>query len=191
MNRKSLIKSIVFFLIVVSCNKKQNRYYPNKETFITNQKLYKIEYHNLDFRKISKIIDKKLSNDSLSYVKLIDNNIEYNMLIDNTSFHAKRKSVLTVTKDSVLVDDSYDISKLGNLMLRHYTNNGKNPKYPNNHKAAFIELSLAQQSEDFEETLLNIVTVFDSINAKIQDSLELKILLKRKMPPPPPPPPKR
>ncbi|MBT8246133.1 MAG: hypothetical protein HKP48_10640 [Winogradskyella sp.] len=75
-------------------------------------------------------------------------------------------------------------------MTRHYSNNGKNPLYPHNYKAAWIEIDLKDTSRDFRQALLKIINVFDSIKSSSQDSLELKILLKRKKSPPPPPPPK-
>ena len=189
---KSIV-SLCLLIIITSCldkNKKKVFFHPNEKTFLNKKKLSLIEYNNLSFQDISRLIDAKRYHDSLTYVNIIDSDHnKHNIVIDNTSFHAKRRSLLSVGHDSIFIDKGYKIDRLKSLMKRHYENNGKNPLYPLNSKTAFIEIALKENSKDFRTTLLKVIKTFDSVNKIISDTLELKILLKRIKPPPPPPPP--
>lgn len=182
-----LYSALVLFLFSVSC-KKEVRFYPNKKIHTKNN-LVVINTMNLEFNEIRRQVNKKQYQDSIVSVKLEEKKYWNNVVIGISSFHSKKSNKLTVGSDSIFIDKGYKIDKLEELMIRHYSNNGKNVLYPYHFSKAWIEINLKDESKEFNRTLLNIIDKFESVNKLLKDSLELKILLKQKIPPPPPPPP--
>src|SRR5690606_40133169 len=94
--------------------------------------------------------------------------------------------------DSILKDNNYSLKELNSILLKHYTNNGKLPYYPEHYKKASIEISLDTNSKSdvLINTLNKVIDEFEVVNSAIDDSLILSIGFSylRQIPPPPPPP---
>ena len=173
-----------------SCGNNKTKLYPNKSYFESDN-LYELDLVNLIFKEISKSVNKIHIKDSLPFIQIENVNTTNKIgVLRNDSGHLRRSHVLSVGKDSVYVDDGYSINKLSFLMKRHYENNGKNPLYPLNDKVAIIEIALNPNEKYLElvKSLKLITSTFDKLNKHHNDSLSLRIILKREVPPPPPAP---
>jgi hypothetical protein len=189
-------KLIYFLLIIVStilfsCNtnvKKIDKFYPNKKAFSNGIKLVKLDFEDLTYEEISKLLDKKNNQDSMAYIEFEEEGFINKIIVCHTHPEARGRNLLSLSNDSIFIDNGYNINHLEKLMLRHYLNNGINTKYPLNHKTAFIEIKLAPNSKELKSILSKVVTQFNEINKKNSDSLELNITIYRNLRKPPPPP---
>ena len=104
----------------------------------------------------------------------------------------KERNILSLKSDSILIDDGYPISELKWVLKRHYTNNGKELRYPSSSERAGVRITLDtnKTTKDLEQSLILLTTVFDEVNREVKDTLQLKFLFDylRQIPPPPPPP---
>jgi hypothetical protein len=164
---------LIIFYILLGCNNQETetKHYPSPNF---NNEIIELDLDttSLDFREIK---DGRV-------LKKIYPRIYTEML---------QRNLLTITSDSILIDKGYSISELKPILIRHYTNNGKELRYPKSYDRAYIAISLEldETGKDLKKLLLNLTSVFDEVNLEVKDSLELHIYFDifRHAPPPPKP----
>ncbi len=104
----------------------------------------------------------------------------------------KRKNVLRIKSDSILIDNGYSINELKRLLKRHYLNKGKIPYYSDSPRKALVEVTIdtSKNGKELKEVLTKLTRTFDEIKEEIYDTIELRVFFDyfRQIPPPPPPP---
>lgn len=182
---------IIFCLTFFGCQdqEKEIRYYPSKKVY-NESELIKINLDTTSFN-FKGITDRvyQIHQMNKSILIEIDDYQVSKKIIPLMFTEIRKRDVLSITSDSILIEGGYSISKLKPIMKRHYTNNNKNDRYPRSYKRAIIEVALdtSKVGLDLKETLLNLTRTFDEINAEVRDTLELKIFFSyfRHIPPPP------
>lgn len=139
---------------------------------------------------MTKLVFKNFRNNKRIIFDINDGNI--NKRISPTIFsELKKRNVLSITSDSILVDDGYSISDLKPVLKRHYANNGQKFSYPKSYSKAIVEITLDTNAtnEDLKQSLIKLTRAFDEVNLELKDSLELRTYLRifRQTPPPPAP----
>ncbi len=191
-----LIYGVLFCLIVFCCKRqeqKEIRYYPSQELY-DESKLINLDLDttSLKFMEITSKIDKVLKENKRILIELDDNEI-HRRIIPLTFSEIRKRDVLSLTSDSILIDNGYSISELKPILKRHYTNNGKDFHYPRSYQRAIVEITIdtSKKGKDLKKTLLYLTKTFDEINLEVKDTLKLQIIFNyiRQIPPPPSPPP--
>ncbi len=100
--------------------------------FSDTSKLVEIELDNtnLDFKNITDLVDKIYENDSIPNFMIKDKQMFRNIIPFRNDYGLiVEKNKLEITEDSILIDENYPISKLSQILERHYENEGKIPYY--------------------------------------------------------------
>jgi hypothetical protein len=104
----------------------------------------------------------------------------------------KERNILSLKSDSILIDDGYPIIELKNILKRHYTNNGKDFRYPDSSERAGVEITLDtnQTANELKNLLIKLTRTFDEVKKEEKDTIQLKFIFDyyRQIPPPPPRP---
>jgi len=185
---------LLFFITLIACGKvieKKVIYHPNKGSFTTTENLSLIEIDSLNFEAVVNFVAKKNNQDSLCFVIINRKNEQNHIIVENTSFHAKRKDILSINEDSILIDNESANNKLSELMIQHYNNTNPNIYKKHRNTPKFIEIDLHENSKNLKRVLNYVLNTFVSVNQAVKDSLELRILLHRKLASPPPTPPRK
>lgn len=148
----------------------------------------KLDTTSLNFAELTKLVFKNFKNNKRVVIEIYDGNIEKR--ISPTIFsELKKRNVLSITSDSILIDDGYAISELKPILKRHYTNNDLKFSYPESYSKAVVEITLDTNAtkKDLKQTLINLTRNFDEINSELKYSLSLRTYLSifRQIPPPP------
>jgi len=188
-----LISTII---LILSCKKQitEIRYYPtDREISKETLEIIGLDTTNLNFREITDKIggftEDNFGNIVLEFKEenIIKRIIPY--IYDGGLI--KRKNVLEITSDSILVDDGYHIDQLKELLKRHYSNKGKIPYYPEGPEKALVEITIdtSTNGQELKEVLSKLTLSFDKIRSEIKDTIELRVFFNYfpKIPPPPMP----
>jgi hypothetical protein len=190
MRLNSLYILIVFY-ILIGCKKQQSetRYYPFQNF---NDEIIELDLDttSLDFREIKGFVTRNILLDKNVLIEVKDGRI-LKKIYPRIYTEMLQRNLLSITSDSILIDKGYPISELKPILIRHYTNNGKEPRYPKSYDRAYVGISLEldETGQNLKKSLLNLTSVFDEVNLNIEDSLELHIFFDtfRHAPPPPKP----
>ncbi|TXE15394.1 hypothetical protein ES692_16805 [Psychroserpens burtonensis] len=177
------------FYILIGCKSQENetKYYPTQSL---NDEIIKLDLNttSLDFREIKALVSRSILADRSVLVEIKDGRI-LKKIYPRIYTEMLQRNLLTITSDSILIDKGYPISELKWILIRHYTNNGKELRYPKSYDRAYVGISLElnETGEDLKKSLLNLTSVFDEVNLEVKDSLELHIYFDtfRHAPPPP------
>lgn len=180
-----------FSLALICCKKEQMdiRYYPSKNLY-DKSKLVTIDLDtiSLNFLKITGEVRQIYKENKTPYIEIIDGGIR-KRIIPLVFDEMRKRDVLSITSDSILIDKGYSINELKPILKRHYLNNGKDYHYPRSFKNALVEITIdtSKNGKDLKKSLINLTRVFDEVNMEIKDTLELKIFFNyfRQIPPPP------
>ena len=168
--------------MILSCQKstKEIYFYPSKEIY-KNSELEKID---LDVT----LLDFKYFTDNSGEFPYTEKRISVEFTNDKEikkciipakydSGNYKQKNVLVINSDSIKIDNGYSISKLRQVLKRHFTNNGNDFEYSDSPEKAIVELNLNSDTngKELKRILNNLTNIFDEINNEIKDSLELKL----------------
>ena len=174
---------ILTILLILSCEKETNeiRYYPSYYQVSKNSDIViGLDTVKLNFRQITNEVEKYSFDNGYGnlFVEFDDGQIKKRI----TPFVygaglIREKNGLTVTDDSIHIDDGYPISDLKWILKRHYLNKGKIPYYSESPKKAFVELLVDTNMNGIElkKVLTKITRSFDEIKREINDTIELGI----------------
>ena len=175
------------------CNKRKKVfYYPSYSENSGNKfETINLEKTDLNFKGIVNRIDRNL-NETLIEFKDGRNIKKIKAFVHNGGL-IKRKNILQISTDSVLIDNGYLISDLKKLMKRHFLNKGKIEYYSDSVEKAIFEISLNpnENANELKETLKKLTFEFDSLKKEINEKIELIIFFsyfrfeKINIPPPP------
>ncbi|WP_091262755.1 hypothetical protein [Gillisia sp. Hel1_33_143] len=192
--KKILLISII--LMNLACNEKTSeiRYYPNFE-ISNNDKVQKmiLDTTQMNFKKITNWIGNNQYNGILSILEFEDNKITKRIIPSvRGNGLIKQRNMLSITTDSILIDNGYPISELKRILKRHYLNNNNIPYYSESAYKAAIEITIdtSQSGAELKKILTKLTRDFDQVKNEVKDSIKLRFLFSylRQMPPPPPPP---
>jgi len=184
-------------MLILSCQKQvtEVKYYPFDRPFNKEKaEIIELETTPLNFKEITNKIgpyfDERFGN---LVVEFEDGKINKRIIpYVYDSGLIKRKNILKIKTDSILIDDGYPISELKSLMKRHYLNKNKIPYYSDSPQKAYVEISIdaSKNGRELKELLSKLTYTFDEIKTEIKDSIKLVIFFNnfRQIPPPPPPP---
>lgn len=181
----------MIFYILAGCKgqETETRYYSSQDL---NNEIIELDLDttSLDFRDIKTLVTRNILASKSVLIEIEDDHI-LKKIYPRIYTEMLQKNLLTITADSILIDKGYPISKLKLILIRHYTNNGKELRYPKSYDRAYIGISLEldETGEDLKKSLLNLTSIFDEVNLEVKDSLELHIYFDtfRHAPPPPEP----
>lgn len=190
-------------MLIISCDKKTNeiRYYPSYFQFSKDSSIViGLDTVKLNFRQITKKFESYSFHNGYGnlFVEFDDGQIKKR--ITPFVFGAgliREKNGLTITSDSILIDDGYSISDLKRILKRHYLNKGKVPYYSASPRMAFVRVSIdsGMNGRVLKKVLTKITRSFDEIKNEINDTIELAVffnnLTHMEIGPRPPPPPKQ
>ncbi|MGJ8743035.1 hypothetical protein [Polaribacter sp.] len=149
-------------------------YYPSYSENSEN----KFETINLDKTSLNfkEIVNKIDQNSNETFIEFNDgkNIKKIKAFVHNGGF-IKRKNVLQISTDSVLIDNGYLLSDLKNLMKRHFLNKGKIKYYSDSVEKAIIEISINpnKNANELKETLKKLTLEFDNLKKEINERIEL------------------
>ncbi|GAA4891021.1 hypothetical protein GCM10023311_14160 [Flaviramulus aquimarinus] len=189
--RLRLIYLLLFYLTFISCQKQKLdiRYYPSKDLH-KKSKIVNLDLDttNLNFLEITGKVRQIYKENKVPLIEVFDKGTN-KRIIPLVFDEIRKRDVLSITTDSILIDNGYSITELKTILKRHYSNNGKDYHYPRSYKKAIIEVAIdtSKKGEDLKKSLLNLTRVFDEINKEIKDTIELRIFFNcfRQIPPPP------
>lgn len=186
---------IILLLTTFGCIEKTNLYYPNKDWFENKDSLIKIEHRTINFEQLRNAVSNIYQKEKVPYVEIYrGDTIRKVIPLPYDGYgHYNNKNFTTITKDSVftMIDDE-KIDQLQSIMMKQYSNNGKNPQYAQNIKSVLmiIDAPMDENGIEIEKLILRLIKTFNKVNAKFNNALELYIAFAfRRAPPPPPPPP--
>jgi len=190
----------IFFLstllLILSCKKRtpEIRYYP---TYPISQQdsieKLDLEKTTMNFKEITNWIGENQYNEIRSVIEFKDGQIIKKIIpfVRGNGYYRER-NILSISSDSIFIDDGHSISELKWVLKRHYTNNGKNFRYPDTSDHAGVEITLDtnKTANELKHSLINLTRIFDEVNSEVNDTLQLKFIFDyfRQIPPPPPPP---
>jgi hypothetical protein len=188
------ITFILVFSTFLSCVIKEKKvfYYPSYSENSGNKfETINLEKTDLNFKGIVNRIDRNL-NETLIEFKDGRNIKKIKAFVHNGGL-IKRKNIMQISKDSVLIDNGYLISDLKKLMKRHFLNKGKIEYYSDSVEKAIFEISLNpnENANELKEILKKLTFEFDSLKKEINEKIELIIFFsyfrfeKINIPPPP------
>lgn len=188
------ITFILVFSTFLSCIREDKKviYYPSYSENSENKfETINLEKTALNFKEIVNRIDQNF-NETLIEFKDGKNIKKIKVFVHNGGL-IKRKNVLQISTDSVLIDNGYLISDLKKLMERHFLNKGKIQYYSDSVEKAIFEISLNpnKNANELKETLKKLTFEFDSLKKEINEKIELIIFFsyfrfeKINIPPPP------
>ncbi len=192
MAKKNVIIVFLLSFIFLKCENQEYsiKYYPSKKLFNS----YNLVNLNIDslknFKQITNEVRLLQQDHKRSFIEIKDKGFKKIIFpyVYDGSF-IKKRNILNITYDSILIDKGYSITELKKILTRHYINNGKDYHYPESFKKAGIEVSMdtISTSKELRKTLFYLTKVFDEVNEEISDTLELKIFFSyfRQIPPPP------
>ncbi|MDN3643144.1 hypothetical protein QWY87_10565 [Lutimonas halocynthiae] len=187
---------ILTVLLILSCDKQTNeiRYYPSYYQVSKDSVLViGLDTVKLNFRQITNEVETYSFDNGYGnlFVEFDDGQIKKRI----TPFVygaglIREKNGLTVTDDSIYIDDGYPISDLKWILKRHYLNKGKIPHHSSSPKNAFVEMLVDTNMNgvDIKKVLTKITRSFDEVKKEINDTIELHIYfynIKEVKPPPP------
>lgn len=187
---------ILTLLLIVGCKVGTTEIRPYPTFPISQQDSIEkldLDKTNMNFKDITKWIGQNQHNEIRSVIEFKDGRISKEIIpyVRGNGFY-KKKDILSITSDSILIDDGYPISELKRILKRHYTNNGKNFRYPESAERAAVEITLDtnKTANELRHSLINLTRTFDEVNSEVKDTLQLKFIFDyfRQIPPPPPPP---
>lgn len=188
--RLKLVCTLLFCLFLFYCQvQEETRYYPSKELYDKSELVeINLDTTSLNFKEIKIKVDKIYLKNKRPLISINDNGIQKRILPLIFTEYRKR-DVLSITSDSILIDNGYSIDKLKSILERHYSNNEKDFNYPRSYKKALVEITMdtSMTGNDLKRTLLKLTKTFDEINSELKDTLELQIFFEffRQIPPPP------
>jgi hypothetical protein len=181
---------VLLSLALFSCKKQEReiRYYPSKKLYNqTNLVSIPLDSLKLNFIEITNKVNSIYNKNKIPLIEIKDNSVS-KRIVPLMFDEIRKRDVLSITSDSILIDYNYSITELKNILKRYYTNNGKNYRYPRSYKNVVVEVTLdtSKNTKDLIKTLFNLTKVFDEINMELEDSLELRIFFNyfRQIPPP-------
>lgn len=188
------ITFILIFSTFLSCIREEKKvfYYPNYSENSDNKfETINLEITGLNFKEIVNRIDRNL-NETLIEFKEGKNIKKIKAFVHNGGL-IKRKNILQISTDSVLIDNGYLISDLKKLMKRHFLNKGKIEYYSDSVEKAIFEISLNpnENANELKETLKKLTVEFDNLKKEINEKIELIVFFsyfrfeKINIPPPP------
>ncbi len=120
----------MIFYILTGCKgpKTETRYYSSQDL---NNEIIELDLAttSLNFREIKGLVTKTILADKSVLIVLNDGRI-VKKIYPRIYTEMLQRNLLTITSDSILVDKGYPISELKPILIRHYTNNGKEFSYP-------------------------------------------------------------
>ncbi|WP_325449798.1 hypothetical protein [Gelidibacter sp.] len=147
----------------------------------------------MNFKEITNWIGKNQDNEITSIIEFKDDQIVKKIIPfvrGNGLF--KERNILRLKSDSILIDDGYPISELKRILKRHYSNNGKDFRYPDSSERAGVEITLDtnQTANELKHFLINLTRTFDEVKNEEKNTIQLKFIFDyyRQIPLPPPPP---
>lgn len=186
---------ILIILLIISCQEKTTeiRFYPTYPVSPQDSiEKMDLDKSNMDFKDITNWISKNQYHDTRSIIEFKDGRILKKIIpYVRGNGLIKERSILSITSDSILIDDGYPISTLKWVLKRHYTNNGKDFRYPDSPERAGVEITLDtnKTAYDLKQCLINLTRIFDEVNSEVKDTLQLRFIFDyfRQITPPPPP----
>lgn len=124
----------------------------------------------MNFKEITHWISKNQYNEITSAIKFNDGELlKYIYPFVPSNGLIKERNILSLKSDSVLIDDSYPISELKWILKRHYTNNGKELRYPSSSARAGVRMTLDtnKTAKELKQSLIHLTTVFDEVNKEV------------------------
>lgn len=196
--KKFLCLAGIIFIILSCKNKIEEEkrdvvYYPSKKYF-NSSNLKKVTLQSSDnFIDILKDVNRIHRNDSLPYIEVEEGNRIVKIIpMRSDGGLIIRKNFLTVTKDSLYtLTRDYPLNQLNEILRIQYENKGHVPTPAERAELVVVEIELEpyDTGEILVQSLILLITGFDSLNAQHNDSLKLKIAFSVPMLPPPFPPP--
>ena len=147
----------------------------------------------MNFKDITDWISKNQYNEIMSVIEFKDGQILKKIIpfVRGNGLYRER-NILSITSDSIFIDNGYPISDLKWILKRHYANNGKDYRYSDSPERAGVEITLDtnKTANELKHCLINLTRTFEEVNSEGKDTLQLKFIFDyfRQIPPPPPPP---
>lgn len=181
-------------LIIFGCKEKATLYYPNKDWFENEGSLVKIEHRAINFEQLRNAISNIYQKEKVPYVEMHknDSTIKIIPLQYDSDGYYKHKNFVTISKDSVFtMTESQKNDQLQSIMIKQYSNNGKKPEYAEDAKSVtiIIDMPMDENGIETERLVFKLISTFNEVNTKFNDTLELYIAFNFRQAPPPPPPP--
>ena len=188
--------TLILILLISGCSQKPTeiRHYPDEDIYKSGKTVQiNLNQDDLTFKEITDSIHQYQTTDLVTLFELEDGRtLKRIMPYTYSGGLIKTKNVLTITTDSILIDNGYSIDRLPDLLARHYMNKGENPIYSDSPERAIVEVSLdtSKSAIEVKQFLNKLTQTFDNLKGRTADSLKLQLMFNyfRQIPPPPPPP---
>src|SRR5690606_16626045 len=145
-------------------------YYPSKDSF-RSDRLSKVNLEDSsEYVDLVRSVNRIYENDSIPYLEFLKENSLIKIIPfrnDYGNFH--HRNYINVTKDSAFTFyHKYPLELLGELLKKHYENNGRLPYLSENAEEVIIEIVLNQDAngQDLIHKLKSVITSFDSLNVQ-------------------------
>ncbi len=175
-NYNVYIKILFCFLLIVSCAKKEVKFYPSEREFnqggkqiidINKQNSTKEFYEELIINYNKKINSYVIIN-SPEKIKKIKISLLGNGLI-------KERNIITVYKDSIVTEEkTFNILKLEEVLEKHILNNKKSYFYSDSSSKAIISIS-PNNINSLGYLLSKVTDAFDNLKSKKAKDLQLNL----------------
>jgi|GEM_PF-4149456 len=181
---------IILLLITFGCKEKDIFYYPNKDWFENEDSLIKIEHRAINFKQLRNTIRNIYQKEKVPYVEMQKNDSTIKIIplqYDNDGYY-KHKNFVTISQDSVFtMTGSQKIDQLQSIMIKQYSNNGRKPEYAEDSKSVIIiiDMPMDEKGIEAEKLLFKLISTFNEINIKFDNTLELYLAFNFKQAPPP------
>ncbi|WP_282164749.1 hypothetical protein [Cellulophaga baltica] len=179
--KKIIFVSLIILFLNCENDSREIRYYPTDNELINqNHELIDLDTTKLNFRQITDSIDDGYFDNDYGnmIVEFDDGKIKKRII---AYFYGsgliKRKNVLQIKSDSILIDNGYPISELKRILKRHYLNKGQNEIYSDSPSKALVEVTIDtnKNGKQLKEVLTRITRSFDDIKSEIRDSIQLRV----------------
>ncbi|AIZ42451.1 hypothetical protein [Cellulophaga baltica] len=179
--KKIIFVSLIILFLNCENDSREIRYYPTDNELINqNHELIDLDTTKLNFRQITDSIDDGYFDNDYGnmIVEFDDGKIKKRII---AYFYGsgliKRKNVLQIKSDSILIDNGYPISELKRILKQHYLNKGQNEIYSDSPSKALVEVTIDtnKNGKQLKEVLTRITRSFDDIKSEIRDSIQLRV----------------
>jgi hypothetical protein len=157
---------LIIFCIFIGCESQESetRYYPSQNF---NNEIIELDLDttSFDFREIKGFVTRNILLDKNVLIEVKDGRV-LKKIYPRIYTEIRKRDLLSITSDSILIDEGYPVSELKRILKRHYINNDKSFNYPKSYKKAAVEITLEmdETGKDLKKSLINLTSVFDQVN---------------------------
>ena len=191
--KKILCVGIALFLLNCKNGSIENTqkvvYYPSKRFFgAAHLKEVKIGAND-DYLNIVGRVDRIHRSDSLPFLEFEEGNRSVKLIpLRNYGLYNESNRIRISEDSTYLAFEGNPHKELDQLLIKHYENNGREPRLSENPQKAVVEIELDHfdKGEKLLKLLKMVTRSFERLNTQHGNSLELKVVLGLPVPPPPP-----